>query len=314
MPVSTCSCSVLPPVEHSAENVPGSAAGDAPFAWPKPPPVLRQTISATEKTRQALSLGSSLLAHVVVIAAIGVAPAGSSTVRWVPVRAGPATVELQASLGQVAEELAEGEPVALVEKLEFAEAMEPVAQKSLEAAAAASLDRPAVETSVPEVVLTSLAALEMAVPAAPARLDRPESKETVVAVSEPPVPRVRLPRTNVGRQHMAELIAETIPTPTSAASTASDGAESSVPSPVYNPAPRYPPEALAARITGRVILRVEVAADGCVLKASVYRSSGVASLDASALAAVRGWRFTPAARADARPREVAVPINFVLEG
>lgn len=311
MSVTTWSCSVLS-AEISAESVPWESSGEVFFALAKPQSILRQTISATEKTRQFVSLGYSLLAHAVVIAAISVAPTGSA-VRWVPVQVGPATVELQASLGDVAEEQAEGEPAALVEDVAFLEELEPVAEASLSATAAASLDRPVVEARVPEVLLASLATTETVAPVVQAKLDRPQRDEPVaVAASQPAETRSHLTRTNIGRQHATELVAEAIPAPASVASQASDGAESSVPTPVHNPAPPYPPEALAARTTGRVILRVEVAADGCVLRASVYRSSGVSSLDASALATVRQWRFTPASRPDAPSREVAVPINFVL--
>lgn len=98
------------------------------------------------------------------------------------------------------------------------------------------------------------------------------------------------------------------------ASLASRGAEvDTPPRPVFNPAPAYPPDALAARATGLVELRVRVAADGRVLAAALHRSSGHASLDRAALEAVRQWRFQPAQRdATAVEHEVIVPIRFRL--
>lgn len=311
MSVTTWSCSA-PLKGPSVASAPWETPGDPLFAPIRAPSILRQTLSATEKTRQVVSLGYSLLAHVVVIAVISVTPLGAP-VRWVPVQMGPATVELQASLGEVAEEQPEGEPTALVENLEVLEELQPVAPTSLSAAATASLDRPLVEAHTPEVVLASLTIPEHGVQVRPAKLDRPKPAEPVVtAAAKPPETPSHLPRTRIGRAHAADLMAEATAAPTSAASQASDGAESSLPTPLHNPAPPYPPEALAARLTGRVLLRVEVAADGCVRQASVYRSSGVPSLDASALATVRAWRFTPASRSDAPSREVAVPISFVL--
>jgi len=260
-----------------------------------------------------MSLGSSVLAHVVVIAVISVAPVGHA-VRWVPVQTGQASVELQASLASAAEEQPDGEPAALIENPEFLKELAPAAETSVRATAAASIDEPTVEPPIPEVgVVASLPAIELAARVTPAKFDAPRhDAEAAMAASPPAETTPQVPRTNVGRRHAAELLTEAPAAPDSAGSQASEGAEAAAPSPVYNPAPAYPPDALAARQTGRVILRVEVAADGRVLQASVHRSSGVASLDAAALTAVRGWRFTPASRADAPSREVAVPVNFVL--
>jgi protein TonB len=101
----------------------------------------------------------------------------------------------------------------------------------------------------------------------------------------------------------------------SAASRRSEGAQSEAPpQAVYSPQPEYPAEALAARQTGRVVLRVAIGAEGAVVRAEVRISSGVASLDRAALAAVRRWRFQPVHRTgDAASAEVDVPIRFVIE-
>jgi protein TonB len=101
-----------------------------------------------------------------------------------------------------------------------------------------------------------------------------------------------------------------IPSP---ASLASRGVESdNPPQAVVNPAPIYPPDALAAGRTGRVIVRANVAADGGVIGVRVRQTSGVASLDRAAEAAVRRWRFSPAADGDAPSRRVDVPFDFVI--
>lgn len=100
-----------------------------------------------------------------------------------------------------------------------------------------------------------------------------------------------------------------------AESRASYGAEADdLPRVVENPAPVYPPELLAARIEGRVVLRVTVSAQGRVEQASVHRSSGREAFDQAALKSIRYWRFAPAFK-NGVPVEysVAVPVRFVIE-
>jgi protein TonB len=63
------------------------------------------------------------------------------------------------------------------------------------------------------------------------------------------------------------------------------------PQKVHHVAPTYPPIAQAARVSGVVILEALIGEDGSVRDANVLRS--VPLLDASALEAVRQWRFTP---------------------
>ena len=98
----------------------------------------------------------------------------------------------------------------------------------------------------------------------------------------------------------------------SPASQAAEGADS-VPSVVHNPAPIYPREAMLARQTGRVLLRVELDTDGSVLAVDVYRSSGVPSLDAAALRAVRRWRFSPAKSSLSEKRTIGTFVDFEID-
>ena len=72
------------------------------------------------------------------------------------------------------------------------------------------------------------------------------------------------------------------------------------------PAPTYP--ALSRRLgeEGRVVVRVELDAQGRVENARVATGSGVARLDAAALAAVRTWRCNPARRDGQAVRAVAL--------
>lgn len=99
--------------------------------------------------------------------------------------------------------------------------------------------------------------------------------------------------------------------PSSRASHGSDADE--LPRMLINPAPRYPPEALAAGIEGTVMLRTRVEEDGRVSAVSIHESSGYEVLDEAALAVVRYWRFLPARRGG-RPMayEVGVPVRFYI--
>lgn len=81
-----------------------------------------------------------------------------------------------------------------------------------------------------------------------------------------------------------------------------------------NPAPVYPPLARRMGEEGRVVLRVQVTAQGTADSVELMTSSGSDRLDQAALKAVRNWRFVPARRGgEAVASAVLVPITFKLE-
>lgn len=81
------------------------------------------------------------------------------------------------------------------------------------------------------------------------------------------------------------------------------------------PAPKYPKDALAQGIGGRVDLIVDVAADGSVSKVVVDHASPAGVFDAAALESVKGWKFTPAMKnGKAVAGRVRVPVEFTTDG
>jgi len=80
-----------------------------------------------------------------------------------------------------------------------------------------------------------------------------------------------------------------------------------------NPKPNYPAFARSRGWQGKVLLRVNVSADGHSDSVTVDSSSGHEVLDESAVEAVEKWLFIPAKQGDkAVPCTVIVPINFTL--
>lgn len=81
-----------------------------------------------------------------------------------------------------------------------------------------------------------------------------------------------------------------------------------------NPKPAYP--AISRRLAeqGRVVLRVQVEADGRAADVQLHTSSGSPRLDQAALDTVRRWKFVPA-RLGQTPTAawVLVPIAFTLK-
>ena len=82
---------------------------------------------------------------------------------------------------------------------------------------------------------------------------------------------------------------------------------------VMNP-PKYPAQALADKIEGKVIMDITVAADGTVSDAVVVESMPAGVFDAAALAAARQWRFNPGRDDHGSPLvgKVRVPLEFNL--
>jgi protein TonB len=81
-----------------------------------------------------------------------------------------------------------------------------------------------------------------------------------------------------------------------------------------NPLPPYPSAAKRMGEEGRVLLRVQVGADGKPTDVTVVKSSGFPRLDESARDTVlRSWRFVPARQGDQPVAgAVKVPIDFTL--
>ncbi len=81
-----------------------------------------------------------------------------------------------------------------------------------------------------------------------------------------------------------------------------------------NPRPPYPSAARRMGWKGKVLLNVEVLAEGRCGTVNVFRSSGHEVLDNAAMAAVKTWRFTPATRAGRAVTQWArVPVDFSFE-
>ena len=81
-----------------------------------------------------------------------------------------------------------------------------------------------------------------------------------------------------------------------------------------NPKPLYPLTAVRQEAQGRVLLLVEVLADGRAGRVTLEKTSGHAILDASAMNTVRLWQFIPA-REDGVfvTQTIRVPIDFNLK-
>ena len=82
------------------------------------------------------------------------------------------------------------------------------------------------------------------------------------------------------------------------------------PQKVHNVSPLYPPDAIAAGISGTVTVQGIVAKDGTVIDAHIV--SGLAQLNTSALDAVRLWRFTPTLL-NGVPVEVGATVTIAYE-
>lgn len=82
-------------------------------------------------------------------------------------------------------------------------------------------------------------------------------------------------------------------------------------------APAYPPQALADQVSGKVMLKVFVNADGSVGEVLVEKSEPAGVFDAATVEAAKSWRFTPTARTSAgEPAAgwVLVPVQFKADG
>jgi len=190
---------------------------------------------------------------------------------------------------------------------------------------------------VPETPI-SVALIELPVPIPPVAVPTPPTPPEPKPVVKPqPRPKVRAPQppapAPVPQVESASAIsADAIPQPPQEAprEAPTPAAAPARPTPeappaivaarfdaayLNNPAPAYPPLSRRMREEGKVMLRVQVTAEGLPGKVELAESSGFGRLDNAARDAVQRWRFVPA-KQDGRAIDawVIVPIVFKLEG
>lgn len=101
------------------------------------------------------------------------------------------------------------------------------------------------------------------------------------------------------------------PPPDPQTRTVRPGGQIKQPSKIHDAAPVYPAIALAARVSGLVIIQATIGVDGAVVDARVLRS--VPLLDEAALTAVRQWRYTPTRlNGEAVAVIMTVTVNFEI--
>ncbi len=94
-----------------------------------------------------------------------------------------------------------------------------------------------------------------------------------------------------------------------------DGVAVQLPYVTYKVEPNYPSDARSNNQEGTVTLKVLIETNGRPVEAQIIGSSGVASLDASALKAIYRWRFSPAKNNKGKPVRcyVNIPVSFRLK-
>ena len=111
----------------------------------------------------------------------------------------------------------------------------------------------------------------------------------------------------------APAVAFQTPQPPAAQSPLRIGGQTKAPERVKYVAPVYPEIAMAARVSGIVIIEATVGKDGSVTEAHVIRS--IALLDQAALDAVKQWKYTPTTLNGAQvPVIMTVTVNFTPPG
>lgn len=160
---------------------------------------------------------------------------------------------------------------------------------------------------------TAISSTEMSVSIAqpigqvtPARV---QIQHNPVPVSEPLLEKIQQQPARIAQQ------AEASATPVASASTLKEDSE-----PVYkasylnNQPPAYPLAARRMGLQGKVVLQVEVLAEGRCGGILIQTSSGYAMLDHAALEAVKSWRFVPARQAgNAVDKWFIIPVQFSLK-
>ncbi|MCX6965691.1 MAG: energy transducer TonB [Verrucomicrobia bacterium] len=152
------------------------------------------------------------------------------------------------------------------------------------------------------------------IPPPPQPIPEPTPEEIVTAEKSPEIAEPTPAPTPVPTPQATPTPKPT-PKPEPRAAKPKPAAAVNIPKPVViqNTPPSYPDLARRNGWEGRVLVRVEVSAEGRPISTTIAQSSGFGVLDQSALRAVKSWRFQPRTVAGIPSAgSVEVPVNFSL--
>jgi protein TonB len=134
----------------------------------------------------------------------------------------------------------------------------------------------------------------------------PDREETAPVEPERPLPRPERPAPPMDRPQPASRAVERITPPPAPVSTVETPAEEA-----FNPPPDYPAQARRRGLEGEALLEITILADGACGEVRVLECSGSSLFGEAALAAVRKWRYRPAAR-NGQAVAAVVSVRFVF--
>jgi protein TonB len=161
-------------------------------------------------------------------------------------------------------------------------------------------------TDVTEPTPEELAMVDRLLPA-PREAVLRRSEEAAAAAAKPPV-------RQVARKTPPAVVPVGNPVVSAPREQSAGTTADTLPQLLDNRPPIYPNQAIAERLQGTVLLRIELTSEGTVGAIEVAAGSGHAILDAAAVQAVRSWRFQPAMRFGRPiPYTVRLPVRFSLD-
>jgi protein TonB len=134
----------------------------------------------------------------------------------------------------------------------------------------------------------------------------PDREEAAPVEPERPLPRPERPTPPMDRPRPASLAMERIVPPPAPVSTVDTPAEE-----ICNPPPDYPAQARRRGLEGEALIEITILPDGACGEARLVGCSGSPLFGEAALAAVRKWRYRPAAR-NGQTVVAVVPVRFVF--
>lgn len=167
------------------------------------------------------------------------------------------------------------------------------------------------EPVAPEVLMAARSAeppsVDFVVPESPRVMPRPPEPLSPVAMpSSQPLPVEPAPVAEPPPTRPVEPMPE--PRPVEITPARFDAAY------LHNPPPVYTEQSRRRGEQGKVLLLVQVTAEGVAAAVDIKQSSGFTRLDQAAVNAVRKWRFVPARRgAETVAATVVVPVTFRLD-